>query len=97
MADCVQRGPNPDDRRFRIARTALESGRIAAINEGIEEQTEVLVIVQIGDEDGASLSMLGSEDHLGMMSRALQSFADLSGAPIQVMYVDPKGGEGNPG
>lgn len=82
----------PDDRRFRIARTALESGRIAAINEGVDEDAEILVIVQIGGEDGASLSMLNSEDHLGMMSRALQSFADISGVPLQVMYLDAKDG-----
>ena len=92
MADRIQRGSSPDDRRFRIARTALESGRIAAINEGIEEQTEVLVIVQVGGESGASLSMLNPEDHLGMMSQALQSFADACGVPLQVLYLDAKDG-----
>lgn len=86
--------PEPDSQRFRIARAALETGKIAALNEGVEEETEIIVIVQVNDEEGASLSQLSPEKHLQVMARALQDFADKTNQPIQVMFLGERGGAG---
>lgn len=94
MTDEGVTSAEPDnDPKFRIARAALETGRVAALNEGLQEETEVMVIVQVSEEDGASLSLLDSERHLDMLVRATQSFADLTDQPIQVMRV-AGGGQG---
>lgn len=84
----------PDnDPKFRIARAALETGRVAALNEGIEEETEVMVIVAVGDEKAGSLSLMEPAEHLQMLIRATQSFADATNQSIQVIQV-AGGGQG---
>lgn len=82
---------DPDTPHFRIARAALETGKVAAINEEVE--ADILVIVQVKEDDpddemGATLSTLEAGEHLNMLARALQGFADITNQPIQIIRLN---------
>lgn len=89
----------PDSPLFRVARTALETGKIAALNEGMDEEIDVLVIVRARQPSGegsnvSSISTMEPFDHAELLVQGLQSFADMADIPIRVMYLGEERNQG---
>lgn len=99
MSDEPEQKTEPTDKpNFKIARNGLEAANLTADAMGLADLTTVLTVVKMQTADGqmniGSLSKLDSDEHLALMIEATQRFAQMTGVPLQMVYINEGDGTG---
>lgn len=84
---------SPEDKpNFQIAKAALEAGKVMAEALGLEDLTQVVVVVKMQDEESqmniGSLSTQDAQKHLHILTEGTQRFANQMGIPLEMIYLN---------
>jgi len=96
MSDESPKQVPQDKPNFQIAKAALEAATVMAEALGVEDLTQVVVLVKMQDEEGqmniSSLSTQEQTKHLHILTEGTQRFANQIGVPLEMIYLNTADG-----